>query len=304
MTNNAAYHIPVMLQECIDALQIKPDGIYVDVTFGGGGHSRKIFEQLNEKGKLIAFDQDPDARKNAWEAPNFHFVAGNFAYLKNQLRLLGIKEVDGVLADLGVSSHQFDEESRGFSIRGNADLDMRMNQNSDLTAKQIINEYEEDDLIRIFKSYGEIPNTRKLVGEIVRARNSQKITTTKELVDVAVKCAPKRKENKYLAQVFQAIRIEVNDEMDVLESFLNDCAEVLKPEGRLVVMSYHSLEDRLVKNFMKRGSFSGEVTKDFYGNVLKPFTEVIRKPMVANDEEIELNNRARSAKLRIAERNG
>lgn len=304
MTNNPTYHIPVMLNECIDALQIKPDGTYVDVTFGGGGHSRKIYEKLNDKGSLIAFDQDPDAKANTWDAENFHFVAGNFAYLKNQLRLIGTKQVDGVLADLGVSSHQFDEESRGFSIRGEADLDMRMNQNSDLTAKKIINNYEEDELIRIFRTYGEIPNTRKLVGEIIRARANSKITTTKELVDVAINCAPKKRENKYLAQVFQALRIEVNDEMDALEQFLNDCIDVIKPGGRLVVMSYHSLEDRLVKNFMKRGSFSGEITKDFYGNVIKPFTEVIRKPIVADEKEIELNNRARSAKLRIAERNG
>ena len=304
MTNNAVYHIPVMLNECIDALQINPDGIYVDVTFGGGGHSRKIFEKLSPKGKLIVFDQDPDAKKNAWEAPNFFFVAGNFAFIKNQLRMLGIKGVDGIIADLGVSSHQFDQEQRGFSIRGNAALDMRMNQQSELSAKTVVNNYSEEELLRVFRSYGEIPNARKLVNELIVARDSRKLKTTVDLREVAMKCAPKFKENKYLAQVFQAIRIEVNDEMGVLEKFLTDCAELLNPKGRLVVMSYHSLEDRLVKNFMKRGSLTGEITKDFYGNVLKPLTEVVRHPITAKEEELEINNRARSAKLRIAERNG
>lgn len=304
MTNNQTYHIPVMLNECIEALAIKPNGVYVDVTFGGGGHSRKIYEHLSHDGKLIVIDQDPDAKKNAWEADNFTFVAGNFGYLKNHLRLLGIKQVDGILADLGVSSHQFDEEERGFSIRGNAELDMRMNQQSEKSARSVINSYEEDELLRMFRTYGEIPNARKLVNAILVARGSTKINTTEQLRDVALTCAPKFKENKYLAQVFQAIRIEVNDEMDVLESFLEDTEEVLKPGGRLVVMSYHSLEDRMVKNFMKRGAVSGKIEKDFFGNVVKPFTEVIRKPITADEKEIEQNNRARSAKLRIAERNG
>ncbi|GAB5417711.1 MAG: 16S rRNA (cytosine(1402)-N(4))-methyltransferase RsmH [Crocinitomicaceae bacterium] len=293
-----------MLSECMDGLKIRPDGIYLDVTFGGGGHSREIFKQLNEQGRLIVFDQDPDARKNAWEAPNFSFMAANFAYIQNHLRMLGIKQVDGILADLGVSSHQFDEGSRGFSIRENADLDMRMNQNGELTAKKVVNTYEENDLFRVFRSYGEIQNTPKLVRTILKERNKAPIDTTGRLAEIGKSCAPKHKDNKYNAQVFQAIRIEVNDEMGVLEAFLKATEEVLAPKGRLVVMSYHSLEDRLVKNYMKRGSLTGEITKDFFGNVIKPFTEIVRHPITASEEEIESNNRARSAKLRIAERNG
>ncbi len=304
MENKQAYHIPVMLQECIDALQINPDGTYVDVTFGGGGHARAIFEQLSPKGKLIVFDQDKDAKRNAWEAPNFFFVDANFSFLSNHLRLLGIPSVDGILADLGVSSHQFDETARGFSIRGNAALDMRMNQKGDLSAEVLVNTYSEAELLRVFRNYGEIPNARKLVNAIVSARSSQPLKTTEDLVIVAEKCAPRHKENKYMAQVFQAIRIEVNNEMSALEDFLHQTEKVMNPGGRLVVMSYHSLEDRLVKNYMKRGSLTGEITKDFYGNVLKPFTEIVRHPITANEEELERNNRARSAKLRIAERNG
>ena len=304
MVNNQEYHVPVMLQDSIDALCIDPDGTYVDVTFGGGGHSRLIFDQLSDKGRLIAFDQDPDARKNAWEAPNFDLVPANFSFISNHLRLLGIKYVDGVLADLGVSSHQFDEDTRGFSIRGEAKLDMRMNQDGELTALEVVNDYSEKELFRIFKSYGEISNTGKLVSVIASERRNGKITTTADLIKVLDKCAPKHREHKYYAQVFQAIRIEVNDELGVLEQFLNQMDAVIKPGGKLVVMSYHSLEDRLVKNYMKRGSMSGEVEKDFYGNVLKPFSEVVRKPIVASEEEVERNSRARSAKLRIAERNG
>lgn len=304
MTNNRDYHIPVMLQECIDALSVNPDGVYVDVTFGGGGHSRAIFEKLSSKGRLIAFDQDPDARENAWEASNFDLIPANFAFLSNHLRLLGIKEVDGLLADLGVSSHQFDEDTRGFSIRTDAKLDMRMNQQSELTAEVVVNTYDEKELLRIFRAYGEIKNAYRLAQAIIAERRNGRIKTTQELIQIGVKCAPKHKENRYLAQVFQAIRIEVNDEMDVLEKLLEQSAEVLKPKGRLVVMSYHSLEDRLVKNYTKRGSMTGEIEKDFYGNVLKPFTEIVRHPIVPSDEEIERNNRARSAKLRIAERNG
>lgn len=304
MTNNQEYHIPVMLQECIDALNINPDGVYVDVTFGGGGHSRAIFEKLSSKGRLIAFDQDPDAHKNAWDAPNFDLVPANFAFVSNHLRLMGVKEVDGLLADLGVSSHQFDEEGRGFSIRSEARLDMRMNQESDLTAEVVVNTYDEKELLRIFRAYGEIKNAYRLAQEIIAVRRNGKIKTTSELIEIGVKCAPKHKENRYLAQLFQAIRIEVNDEMDALEKLLEQSADVLKPKGRLVVMSYHSLEDRLVKNFTKRGSLTGEIEKDFFGNVLKPFTEIVRHPIVPSDEEIERNSRARSAKLRIAERNG
>ena len=304
MENKQEYHIPVMLQACIDALKIDPDGTYVDVTFGGGGHSRAIFEQLSTKGRLIAFDQDKDAKNNTWQAPNFTFIDANFAFLNNHLRLLGIDGVDGILADLGVSSHQFDEVSRGFSIRSDAALDMRMNQKSDVSAETVVNTYSEEELLRVFRNYGEISNARKLVNAIIGARASQPLKTTGELVAVGEKCAPKYKEHKYLAQVFQAIRIEVNNEMGALEDFLNQCEKVIRPGGRLVVMSYHSLEDRLVKNYMKRGSLTGEITKDFYGNVLKPFTEVVRHPITATEEELEQNNRARSAKLRIAERNG
>lgn len=304
MENNTTYHIPVMLHECIEGLTINPDGVYVDVTFGGGGHSKEIYKKLSSKGKLIVFDQDPDAKENAWEAENFYFVAANFAFISNHLRLLGIKQVDGILADLGVSSHQFDEETRGFSIRANAPLDMRMNKHGELSAKSVVNEYDEFELVKIFRSYGELSNARKIAGEIVKARASKKINTTNDLMEVLGKCAPKFKEHKFFAQVFQAIRIEVNQELEVLEKFLEQTADVMAPGGKLVVMSYHSLEDRLVKNYMKRGSIHGEITKDFFGNVLKPFTEVNRHPIIPNEEEIELNTRARSAKLRIAEKNG
>lgn len=303
MTTNNTYHIPVMLAPCLDGLAINPDGIYVDVTFGGGGHSRAIFEKLSPKGKLIVFDQDPDAAKNAWEAPNFHFVAANFAFLKNHLRLLGIPQVDGILADLGVSSHQFDEGNRGFSIRSNDALDMRMNQQGELSAAVVVNTYEENQLIRVLRKYGELDYPGKIAGTICRARGQKKIKTTGQLMDLLAPVAPKFKEHKFYAQVFQAIRMEVNGEIDVLEKFLLQTAEVLKPGGRLVVMSYHSLEDRLVKNFMKRGNLDGTIEKDFYGNVLKPFTEVTRKPISPTEEEIEANSRARSAKLRIAARN-
>ncbi len=304
MTNNQEYHVPVMLQDCIDALCIDADGTYVDVTFGGGGHSRLIFDQLSGNGRLIAFDQDPDARKNAWGAPNFDLIPANFSFISNHLRMLGIKHVDGVLADLGVSSHQFDEETRGFSIRGAAKLDMRMNQDGDLTAMEVVNDYSEKELLRIFRSYGEISNAGKLVNILASERRNGKIKTTTDLTTILDKCAPKHREHKYYAQVFQAIRIEVNDELGVLEEFLKQMETVIRPGGKLVVMSYHSLEDRLVKNYMKRGSMSGEIEKDFYGNVLKPFVEVVRKPITPSDEEIERNSRARSAKLRIAERNG
>ena len=304
MENNQEYHIPVMLKECLDALEIDPNGTYIDVTFGGGGHSRAIFEKLSPQGKLIVFDQDKDARRNAWEAPNFYFVDANFGFLSNHLRLLGIKSVNGILADLGVSSHQFDEVSRGFSFRGDAELDMRMNQNAELSAKNLVNEYSEDELYRVFRMYGEVSNTGKLVSTLMDARVSSPINTTGELTVVIEKCAPKHKEHKYFAQVFQAIRIEVNQEMAVLQDFLKQTEAVLNPGGRLVIMSYHSLEDRLVKNYMKRGSLTGQITKDFFGNVLKPFTEIVRHPIVADEAELERNSRARSAKLRIAVKDG
>lgn len=293
-----------MLNECIEGLNINPDGIYVDVTFGGGGHSKEIYKKLSSKGKLIVFDQDPDAKANAWEADNFVFIAANFAFISNHLRMMGIKEVDGVLADLGVSSHQFDEETRGFSIRANAPLDMRMNKEGELSAETVVNGYSERDLINLFRTYGELKNARRIAEEILKVRASKRIKTTNDLMDTLGPCAPKYKENKFFAMVFQAIRIEVNQELEVLEKFLVQMEDCVKPGGRLVVMSYHSLEDRLVKNYMKRGSIHGEITKDFFGNVLKPFTEINRHPIIPSEEEIEKNTRARSAKLRIAERNG
>jgi 16S rRNA (cytosine1402-N4)-methyltransferase len=304
MTNNEeTYHVPVMLQPCLDGLNIRPDGTYIDVTFGGGGHSREIFKQLSPAGKLIVFDQDPDALANAWEAPNFHFIAANFSFLKNHLRMMKIDKVDGILADLGVSSHQFDAGNRGFSIRTNDPLDMRMNQKGEFSAFNVVNEYEEEDLIKILRKYGELTSPGKIAGTICRGRQKAPIQTTGELMDVLFPIAPKFKDHKFFAQVFQALRIEVNNEMDVLEKFLIQCPDVLVPGGRLVVMSYHSLEDRLVKNFMKRGHLDGSIEKDFFGNVLKPLTEITRKPIVPSEEEIALNSRARSAKLRIAERN-
>lgn len=303
MENKTTYHIPVMLNECLQGLAINPNGIYVDVTFGGGGHSKAIFQKLSSKGTLIAFDQDPDAKRNAWDAPNFHFVPANFSFLSNHLRMLGISKVDGILADLGVSSHQFDSEERGFSIRSKARLDMRMNKSSDLTAESIVRNYEENDLARIFKVYGELTNARRIAQKIVVARTEKSIKTTSDLMLLLASFAPKFKEHKFYAQVFQALRIEVNQELYVLEKLLEQTAQCLAPSGRLVVMSYHSLEDRLVKNYMKRGSFDGEITKDFFGNVLKPFTEITRHPIVPTEEEMNTNSRSRSAKLRIAEKN-
>lgn len=302
MSNEIGYHVPVMLQECIDALAIKPDGIYVDVTFGGGGHSKEILKHLGPKGRLIAFDQDPDAVKNALDDPRFTLIHQNFRFLKNYLRLEGIRAVDGILADLGVSSHQFDDADRGFSIRFDADLDMRMDQVSDLDARKVLRTYAEEDLHRIFGMYGEIINAKTLAKTIVTARLNQEINTVAELKEVIKKLVPKGKEHKYHAQVFQALRIEVNKELEALQEFLEQTVGVLKESGRLVVMSYHSLEDRLVKNFMAKGKFKGEVEKDFFGNEIKPFKVISRKAIVANGEELARNNRARSAKLRIAEK--
>lgn len=300
MSNN--YHVPVMLQPCIDGLNIKPDGVYVDVTFGGGGHSKEILKHLGPKGRLIAFDQDPDAQANVPADARFIFIDQNFGFLKNNLRLKGFKQVDGILADLGVSSHQFDVPQRGFSIRHNADLDMRMDQHRDLTAAEILNTYTEDKLHKIFGIYGEVKNAKSLARAIVTSRLEQPFTDIDSLKSAIAGYIPKGKENKYLAQVFQALRIEVNAEIQVLEDFLMQAADVLKPGGHLVVMSYHSLEDRPVKNFMAKGKFQGEVEKDFFGNQQKPFNVITRKAIIATDEEIAQNNRARSAKLRIAEK--
>ncbi|WKK79578.2 16S rRNA (cytosine(1402)-N(4))-methyltransferase RsmH [Marivirga arenosa] len=297
------YHEPVMLQQCLDGLAIKPSGVYADLTFGGGGHTKAILEKLTD-GRLFSFDQDQDAEANAEtiDHPGFEFVQANFRYIKKYLKLYGVKQLDGVLADLGVSSHQFNKAERGFSTRFDAELDMRMDQNASLSAKQVINEYSEADLHKIFGLYGEVRNAKTLAAAIVSARNNNPINTIGELKAVLEKFAKRGRENKYYAQVFQALRIEVNEELKALEEVLLQMEEVIKPGGRLVVMSYHSLEDRLVKNYINKGKLDGHEEKDFYGNVLKPFKALTRKPVVADDEEVERNNRARSAKLRIAEK--
>lgn len=289
-----------MLKECMDALAIKADGVYVDVTFGGGGHSKEIIKHLSEDGTLVAFDQDADAKLNALLDDRFVFIDQNFRYLKNNLRAQDLIPVDGILADLGVSSHQFDVPERGFSTRFDADLDMRMDQSASLTAKQVVNEYAEEDLHKIFGIYGEIQNAKTLAKSIVTARLAAPILTIADLKSAIAKQIPKGKENKYLAQVFQALRIEVNQEMEALREFLEQTVDALAVGGRLVVMSYHSLEDRLVKNFMAKGKFSGQVEKDFFGNEIKPFDLFVKKSITASEEEIKLNNRARSARLRIA----
>jgi 16S rRNA (cytosine1402-N4)-methyltransferase len=294
------YHTPVMLAECIEGLEIKPNGTYVDVTFGGGGHSREMMKHLGEKGKLVAFDQDADAQQNMIADDRFIFVDQNFRYLKNFARLHGVIPVDGILADLGVSSYQFDQADRGFSIRFDAELDMRMNQSGDLTAKQVVNTYAEAELHRIFGIYGEIQNAKSLARTIVTARLNGSIDTIADLKNAIAGLIPRGKENKYLAQVFQALRIEVNQELEALKEFLFQASDILKPGGRLVVMSYHSLEDRLVKNFIAKGKFSGELEKDIYGNDDRPLIAVSRGAITASEDEIKQNNRARSAKLRIA----
>jgi len=287
----------------MEGLNIKPDGIYVDVTFGGGGHSREILKHLGPKGRLLAFDQDADAQKNLPKDDRLTFIDQNFRYLKNNCRLQGAIPADGILADLGVSSHQFDQPERGFSIRFDADLDMRMDQGGSFTAKQVVNTYSEEQLHRIFGIYGEIKNAKTLAQTLVTQRLNKPIDTVDELKKAISKLIPKGKENKYLAQVFQALRIEVNQELEALKEFLEQTVDVLKKEGRLVVMSYHSLEDRLVKNFIAKGKFQGEVEKDFFGNQIKHLDSITRKAIVASDEDIKLNNRARSAKLRIAVKN-
>jgi 16S rRNA (cytosine1402-N4)-methyltransferase len=289
-----------MLQECIDGLAIKPNGTYVDVTFGGGGHSREIMKHLGEDGKLVAFDQDVDAQANVIDDSRFELIDQNFKYLKNFCRLHGAIPADGILADLGVSSHQFDKAERGFSTRFDAELDMRMDQGADKTAKDVINNYTEAELHRIFGMYGEIQNAKTLARTVVTARLNKPINTIADLKSAIAVLIPRGKENKYLAQVFQALRIEVNQELEALEEFLKQSVEVLAVGGRLVVMSYHSLEDRLVKSFIAKGKFSGELEKDIYGNDDRPYEAVSRKAITATEDEIKLNNRARSAKLRIA----
>lgn len=296
-----AYHTPVLLKESVEGLQIKPDGIYVDVTFGGGGHSREIIKHINT-GKLVAFDQDDDALPNMINDERFVFVNHNFRFLKNFLKYHDIDKVDGILADLGVSSHHFDDPERGFSFRFDGELDMRMNQSAKVSAKNIVNEYDEANLARLFWEYGELKNSRKLAKVIADKRSEKAIETVKELTDVLMPFLPKHAEHKFLAKVFQALRIEVNREIEFLKEMLLQTTEVLKPGGRLVVITYHSLEDRLVKNFIRSGLFKGEAEKDFYGIADVPFEAVNRKIIVPTDEEIKENNRARSAKLRIAKK--
>ena len=296
-----AYHIPVMLDPCIEGLAILPGGVYVDVTFGGGGHAKAILARL-EGGQLFGFDQDSDALANAPQDPRFTFVQANFRDIKRYLRLHGIKQVDGILADLGISSHQIDAPERGFSTRFQGDLDMRMNQSAELSAKELLATADEGRLHKILGMYGEIKNAKTLAQSIVAERSVKPFTTTEGFTAFLKRFAPRGKEFKYYAQVFQALRIEVNDELGALEELLLSAVELLKPEGRLVVMSYHSLEDRLVKSLMTKGKFQGEVEKDFYGNLLRPLEPISRGAITASEEELALNPRARSAKLRIAKK--
>ena len=292
------YHKPVLLAESVDALVNNPDGVYVDVTFGGGGHSREILSRLSEKGRLFSFDQDSDALNNAIEDPRFTLINQNFRFLENSLLMYGVAQVDGVLGDLGVSSHQFDKAERGFSIRSDAPLDMRMNKMQDIDAYKVVNEYDEEALADIFYYYGELREARKLAREIVNKRKSADIKTTEDLKKV-FSYVPVHKSNKFFAQVFQAIRIEVNQELDALKEMLVQSSNVLKKDGRLVIISYHSLEDRLVKKFLKNGMFEGEPERDVYGNYQKVFELPYRKAIVPTEEEIEDNSRARSAKMRV-----
>lgn len=301
MKPDYTYHKPVMLTECLRELNIDPTGTYVDVTFGGGGHSKAILPLLTT-GKLFAFDQDEDARRESEsiQDPNFTFINANFKFLEKYLRLNGVKKVDGILADLGISSHQIDTAERGFSTRFDAELDMRMDRQTSFTARQLVNTYSVENLHKVLGKYGELKNARTAAQTIVSARSLKEIVTINDLKGALQGLLPRGKEHKYLAQVFQALRIEVNEEMQALEDFLLDTPKVLKAGGRLVVMSYHSLEDRLVKNFFRSGKFRGDVEKDFYGNDLKPLHALTRKPIEATAEETALNPRARSAKLRVA----
>jgi 16S rRNA (cytosine1402-N4)-methyltransferase len=300
---NYDYHKPVMLKECLEGLNIKPDGIYVDVTFGGGGHSRAILEKLTT-GHLYSFDQDDDAKQEAAkiDSENFTFVSANFRFIKKYLRVYGVKTVDGILADLGISSHQIDTADRGFSTRFDAELDMRMDVQQPQSAKTVVNEYSFEDLHKIFGIYGELKNARTVAQAVVSGRGAGPIETIRELKAALQTYAPRGKENKFFAQVFQALRIEVNEELKVLEEFLQQVPEILSLDGRLVVMSYHSLEDRPVKNFIRSGKFFGEVEKDLFGNEIKPLHSITRKPIEASEAELLENPRARSAKLRIAQK--
>ncbi len=299
-STSTQYHTPVLLEESVTLLDLQPSGTYADLTFGGGGHSRRILEGLGPEGRLYSFDQDRDTEANAPDDPRFCYVASNFRFLRGQLRLRGVKEVDGILADLGVSSHHFDATERGFSFRGEAALDMRMNQRGRLTAADIVNQYDNASLSRILGEWGELETPWKVANCIERARKERPLLTTADLVAAVAPCTPKKSEAKFLTKLFQALRIEVNGEMEALKMALEQSLRVLKPGGRLVVISYHSLEDRLVKNFLKSGNFEGRVEKDFYGCAATPFELVTRKAIVPTEEELNRNSRSRSAKLRAA----
>lgn len=296
-----AYHIPVLAKESIEGMNLFPSADIVDATFGGGGHSKLILEKIS-KGKLFAFDQDEDAAENAFDDKRLFFIRHNFRYIKNFLNYYGVEQVDAIFADLGVSSHDFDVPDRGFSFRFEGNLDMRMNQNAKTDASKIVNEYSEEQLEMVFRMYGEIKNSRHLANVICKKRNEQRIKTTTQLKEIIAECTPRSIENKYLAQVFQALRIEVNEEMEALQEFFLASLKLLKPGGRLVVITYHSLEDRMCKNFMKSGNFDGKVEKDFYGNMSSPFKTVNKKVIIPGNEELKANSRSRSAKLRIAEK--
>ena len=302
MADGTTYHIPVLLAQSVDGLDIRPDGTYVDVTFGGGGHSREILSRLSPDGRLLGFDQDEDAERNTVDDPRFTFVRSNFRYLRNFLRYHGVEQVDGILADLGVSSHHFDDSGRGFSFRFDGALDMRMNKQARLTAAEVANTYSEEQLADLFYLYGELKNSRKLAAAITKTRTGKKITTIGDLLDIVKPLFGREREKKELAKVFQAMRIEVNQEMDALKEMLTAAIRVLRPGGRLVVITYHSLEDRMVKNMIKTGNVEGKVQKDFFGNVTTPFKPQNNKVIVPDDDEVVRNPRSRSAKLRIAER--
>jgi 16S rRNA (cytosine1402-N4)-methyltransferase len=302
ITTAETYHVPVLLQESVDGLDIKPDGIYVDVTFGGGGHSREILSRIGKNGHLYSFDQDEDAEKNILNDNRFTFVRSNFRYLRNWMRYYGVEHIDGLLADLGVSSHHFDDETRGFSFRFDAPLDMRMNKRSGMTAAEILNNYDEEQLADIFYIYGELKNGRKVASAIIKARNSKAIETTGDLMQITESLFPREREKKETAKLFQALRIEVNHEMEALKEMLYGAQEVLREGGRLSVITYHSLEDRIVKNIMKAGNAEGKVNQDFFGRTVAPFRQISNKVIVPSEEEQLRNPRSRSAKLRIAER--
>ena len=297
------YHIPVLLEEAVELLDIKPDGCYVDLTFGGGGHSRRILSQLGEGGRLYGFDRDADTKANIPDDSRFHYVESDFRFLRGALRLRGVTQVDGILADLGVSSHHFDTAERGFSFRGEAPLDMRMNRRGGITAADVVNGYDADRLARIFAQWGELDTTWKIAGAVERARKAKPITTTAELVEAVAPCTPKKDGAKFLTKLFQAIRIEVNGETEALRMMLEQSCKVLKPGGRLVVISYHSIEDRLVKNYIRSGNFDGVAERDFYGRTNAPLTAVTRKAVMPSDEEVLRNPRSRSAKMRAASKN-